>query len=75
MDDKEYKEGTIDFSPLDGGVNVFDPPDTIADNQLQGGTINFDCERKGSAHRRLGNKIYGMLLCSSVVVEPGYTGP
>jgi len=74
MDDKEYREGTVSIKALDGGINTFDSPDTIEDNQLALGSFNFDTERKGIVIRRPGNKLYGIKLGWNPWYEEGFGG-
>ena len=74
MEDTEYREGTVEVGPFDGGVNTFDSPDAIASNQLALGSFNYDIERKGSITRRPGNKIYGKQPKITDTYEKGYEG-
>jgi len=76
VDEREYREGTVNIPRLDGGVNVFDAPDTIGESQLQRGSFNYECERDGVIVRRPGNIRYGLPFWNGVTpyVEPGYDG-
>lgn len=74
MDDKEYRESPVTIPAFDGGINTFDSPSTIQDNQLNVGSFNFDTERRGLIIRRPGNRLYGSKLSWSNWYEDGYGG-